>query len=106
VQLARNGIEQIEQAIEHRQCILREEQLLLAYHPALTAEPQHSDLIVEIASSAVPAVMYFTETRKRGVQADDAGVLPLLQPGAELVAAAYAQPAEIDDLEFCAAPFA
>ncbi len=50
--------------------------------------------------------MYSAETRKRRVQADNAGVLSFLKPGLQLIATAYAKPAEIDDLEFCAAPLA
>jgi len=40
------------------------------------------------------------------VQSDNAGVLALLKPGGQFVAAAYAEPAEIDDAEFRAAPLA
>jgi hypothetical protein len=46
------------------------------------------------------------EARKRRVQSDNAGVLALLKPGGQFVAAAYAEPAEIDDAEFRAAPLA
>ena len=48
--------------------------------------------------------MYRAEARKRRVQPDNAGILAFLQPGTKLVTAAYAEPAEIDDAEFCAAP--
>ena len=78
----------------------------MAYHPALAAEPQHGDLIIEVSSPAIPAVVYRTEARKRRVQADNPSVLPFLQPRAQLFAAAYAEPAEINDAEFCAAPLA
>jgi hypothetical protein len=50
--------------------------------------------------------VYCTEARKRRVQADNAGVLPFLKPGAQLVVVAHTEPAEIDDAEFCAAPLA
>ena len=89
-----------------RQDVLRQEQLLLAYHAALAAEPQHADLIVEIPGSTVPAVVYCTEARKRRVQTNNADVLSFLQPGTQFVAAAYAKPPEIDDAEFCTAPLA
>ena len=72
----------------------------------LAAQPQDRSLVLEIAGAAVPAIVCVAATRERGVEADNAGGPTLLQPGDELLAAPDAQPAEIEDAEFCAAPLA
>jgi hypothetical protein len=72
----------------------------------LSAQPQDRGLVLEIAGAAVPAIMGVAATRERSVEADNTGGPTLLEPGDELFAAPDAQPAEIEDAEFCAAPLA
>jgi hypothetical protein len=93
---AGNAIEDVEQAVEKRHCILREEKSFLTDHPALAAHAQDRDLIVEVAGAAIPSIMGFAASRERGMEADNAGGLSLLQPCDQRIALPNAQPAEID----------
>ncbi len=60
--------------------------------------------MIEVPGPTIPAVVCCAEARKRRVQSDNAGVLAFLKPGGQFIAAAYAEPTEIDDAEFRAAP--
>jgi hypothetical protein len=87
-----------------RQRILREEKPFVTHHAALAAKPQDQRLIVEVAAPSIPAVVGFSAAGERRVQADNAGRLPLLEPGGQLLAVPDAQSAEIENLKLAAAP--
>ncbi|HJU16768.1 MAG TPA: hypothetical protein VJ770_09890 [Stellaceae bacterium] len=72
----------------------------------LPGEAQDQGLILKIAGAAIPAIVRFAIAGERGVEADDAGFPSFLDPRDQLVAAPDAEAAEIDDLEFPAAPLA
>src|SRR5262249_39644778 len=101
--LAWNGVEDIEQAIEDRQRVLRQEQLLAAGHAGLASEAEDRQLIGEVASSAVPPVVRLVTTGQRGVDAGHACGAPLFEPFDQRRALAKAKPAQIEGLEAPAA---
>src|SRR5262245_40135676 len=76
--LSRNALHDVEQAVKERQRVGRKEQPLLADHSALAGQPQDRNLVVEIATTAIPAVVHLVASGQRRVKSDDAGGLALV----------------------------
>ena len=78
--LTRDRLEDVEQSVEQRQGVLRQEQLLLTDHSSLTGHPPDRNLVVEVAGTAVPAIVYVAASGQRRVEPDDAGGMSLIAP--------------------------
>jgi hypothetical protein len=50
--------------VEDRQCVLCQEQLLLANHSAFAGQSKDRHLVVEIAGTPIPSVVDFAVARK------------------------------------------
>src|SRR5262249_48929870 len=102
--LSRDAVHDVEQAVEKWQGILSQEQPFLANHSAPTSHPQDRNLVVKIATAAIPSIMCAVASRQRGVETHNAGGLPLVHPSLQRLCIPNAEPAEIEDFKCPAAP--
>ena len=77
--LPRNPVEDVQQAVEERQRVLRQKQPPATHHAALAAQAQNCGLVFEIPGSSVPSVVRLAAARQRGMKADDSCRPPFLQ---------------------------